>query len=593
MKPARLPAGAGAAPVRETRLVVAIVFGLAVAVRIAAGIDAQDAPFWSAPTLDELNHLDLARRLVAGTPPPHGAFYITPGYAYFLALVLHAGGGVVAAKLLNLLAGAGVAALVAALATRFFGRSAGLVAGVAWCVYPSMLLHELLVLQPALTAVLVLAALALIATPAASTRRWALAGATLGLAILLRPELLIAAVCLAAGGVVARWRGWPGAPRPLSLLVFAAAIAAAVAVPTLQNRARSGDAVLVAYGGGTNFFIGNNENADGTYRALRPDRSDPAVEESDATLLASTAVGRSLSPGEVSRYWWLQGLAWWRHHTVDAVRLTAKKLALLWGAHEIADGLSTRLASRWVVVLRQRIVGPAVVLPLALVGVWLARRRRELWPVFGLWIGLQAAILPFFLFERFRLPLAAVNVLFAAFACTQAWSALRARRWRRLGLGGAAALGIAAALMQPRAGATELSLRAHVGALLAAAGRHEEAIVEYEAVRVGIPDAWRIDINIATAQAQLGNMEAAAQAVERVLERLHAEERTTAFPRTDDLAYCHELAAELARVRGDLAASAAHYQAAIQYATPAERPRLQQWLEAISRANAEAERTAP
>ena len=93
MKRARLPAGSGAAPARETLVVVAIVFGLALAVRIAAGIDAQDAPFWSTPTLDELNHLDLARRLVAGAPPPHGAFYIAPGYAYFLAVVMQAGGG--------------------------------------------------------------------------------------------------------------------------------------------------------------------------------------------------------------------------------------------------------------------------------------------------------------------------------------------------------------------------------------------------------------------------------------------------------------------------------------------------------------------
>jgi hypothetical protein len=593
LKRARLPAGSRAAPARETLVVVAIVFGLALAVRIAAGIDAQDAPFWSTPTLDELNHLDLARRLVAGTPPPHGAFYIAPGYAYFLAVVMQAGGGVVAAKLLNLLAGAVGAALVAALAARFLGRWVGLVAGIAWSVYPSMLLHELLVLQPALTVLLVLATVLLVSAPTGSTRRWALAGVTLGPAILLRPELLIAALCLAASGVVARWRGWPAAPPPVAILVFAAGIAAAVAVPTLQNQVRSGDAVLVAYGGGTNFFIGNNENADGTYRALRPDRSDPAVEESDAMLLASTAVGRSLSPGEVSRYWRQQGLAWWRQHTVGALRLTGKKLALLWGTHEIADGLSTRLASRWVVGLRQRVVGPALVLPLALVGVWLARRRRELWPVFALWIGLQAAILPFFLFERFRLPLTAVNVLFAAFACTQAWSALRARRWRPLGLGCAAALGIAAALMQPRAGATELSLRAHVGALLASAGRYQEAIVEYEAVRAGMPDAWRIDINIATAQAQLGNMDAAAQAVERVLERLHAEERTTALPRTDDLAYCHELAAELARVRGDLVASAAHYQAAIRYATPADRPRLQQWYEAVSRASTAGKQPAP
>jgi len=148
----------------------------------------------------------------------------------------------------------------------------------------------------------------------------------------------IAASCVLLAAWLARWRGWPTAPDLRSTLLFALSIAALLSVPTMQNHARSGDFVLAAYGGGPNFYIGNNENADGGYAHLRPDRSDPAVEESDAILLTNSASGKRLSPAAVSRYWWQQGFAFWRAHPDQARRLVTKKWVLIWGSQEIADG---------------------------------------------------------------------------------------------------------------------------------------------------------------------------------------------------------------------------------------------------------------
>ena len=59
---------------------------------------------------------------------------------------------------------------------------------------------------------------------------------------------------------------------------------------------------------GPNFYIGNNPKADGTYQSLRFGRGAPEYERQDATELAERALGRTLTPAEVSSYWTDQAL---------------------------------------------------------------------------------------------------------------------------------------------------------------------------------------------------------------------------------------------------------------------------------------------
>ena len=47
---------------------------------------------------------------------------------------------------------------------------------------------------------------------------------------------------------------------------------------------------------GSNFYIGNNPNADGTYASIRFGRGAPEFERLDATEVAEESVGRTLSP---------------------------------------------------------------------------------------------------------------------------------------------------------------------------------------------------------------------------------------------------------------------------------------------------------
>jgi hypothetical protein len=249
------------------------------------------------------------------------------------------------------------------------------------------------------------------------------------------------------------------------------------------------------------------------------------------------------------------------------LELTLRKWAIAWGPWELADTLSTGQAGRWVTALRQPLVTPALVLPLAVVGLWLARRRRALWPLFAFVAGAQLAIVPFFLFERFRLHLVAACTPFAALAVEQAVWAARARRWRPLAVGTAAAVAFAAVTAGVRVARDETVLRVNVGELLFLAGRPAEALREFEAVRAASPGAFRVDLNVANAEAALGRDDAALAALERVLIGLRAEAARTGQPAAEELMQCHERAGDLELRRGRAAAAAAHYTAALEFAT--------------------------
>jgi len=274
------------------------------------------------------------------------------------------------------------------------------------------------------------------------------------------------------------------------------------------------------------------------------------------------------------RYWYARGLEWWQSEPLAALVLGAKKLALLWGPRELADTYSTALAGRWVVALRNPFVGPALVLPAALAGLWITRRRRDLWPLHALLVGSTLAIVPFFLFERFRLHLVAACVPFAAAAGEHAVRLWRGRRWRVLGIGLALAAGSGALLSLARVPRDEVVLRANLGDLLFSSGRYAEALAEYESVQREAPELWRIDLKIANACEALARPEAALAALERVLGRLDAEGRRTGLPSVEEIVYAREMAGDLEASRGRLDEAARHYDAAVKLAPPAARSRI-------------------
>lgn len=408
--------------------------------------------------LDTALYVELAQKVALGGPlAVTEPFFVSPLYVYFLATVFRLGGSIVAVQLIQILLGTAAVGLLFLTARHWFGERAAWLAGLLAALTGLFTFYEILLLQAALDPFLVAWALYLISRAQTDDRGWPLAaaGAAAGLLALNRPNALAYGVSVAAWLAFQVWRdraaSVPRVARRARLgrtLIFPACLLLVLALNGLRNYAVSGDWILISSHGGLNFYIGNSAEADGIYHRIAGISPSIAGQARDAARLAETAGGRRLSTGEVSSYFYGRAWDWITGHTVEAARLFLWKVVLLLNRTNVPLNHSYAYYSQEeTTLLRRLFVGPWLLVPLGLVGLFLSsarRARRGYWvwasfvPVYGL------SVAAFFVSSRYRMPL--LVPLCATAAATLAWGYEHLRALRSVALV-AAALAVVATLV--------------------------------------------------------------------------------------------------------------------------------------------------
>jgi tetratricopeptide (TPR) repeat protein len=155
-----------------------------------------------------------------------------------------------------------------------------------------------------------------------------------------------------------------------------AGLLAALAPVALRNYAVGGQLALVSSHGGLNFYIGNNARADGTYRMVAGITPSISGQDRDMRKVAEQALGRPVSDVEASSWFYDQAWAWVRDNPAPALALFARKVAYVFNAEDIPLNDSFTYYSRdESLLLRALFVGPWLLLPLGIVGVWLGGKH--------------------------------------------------------------------------------------------------------------------------------------------------------------------------------------------------------------------------
>lgn len=483
----------------------------AAATRAVYLLEYRQSPFFDFFHLDPLYYLRWAREIAAGNWLGSEVFEQAPLYAYLLAGYLRIFGEALSfLRVLQFGVGVLTAVLVSLLARRLFGRAAGLTAGVAAALYGPFLFFEGQVMKEFLTPFF--SALTLLvfygALDARGARRHVLlaaAGAVIGVAAMVRDNVLLVLPCLALYLVVLP----PGAGAPgrrsrwVPPLALAAGCLAALLPAAARNAAVSGDLVLTTSGGGEVFYIGNGPYANGAYIVPPWVRSSPVYEHEDFRAKARELTGRDLSRAEASRFWWREGLRSILSDPWRWVKLEIRKALLFLNGHELPDNYSYESF-----VLFSRLLGwlPTfgVVAALAAAGIAAtASRWRQLLPLYLAAGSYMFSVMLFYNFGRFRLPFLPILLVFAGAGLPALWRAAAALR--RRGAAPAAGPGStrrAAALAATAAVAWLITLpdlhssaeepfqdRLHLGAAFQQAGRLDEA---EEILRETIADAEKV-----------------------------------------------------------------------------------------------------
>jgi tetratricopeptide (TPR) repeat protein len=284
--------------------------------------------------------------------------------------------------------------------------------------------------------------------------------------------------------VVAVWCATNAVRRRAVLLAVTCGVAAILLPVALRNVAVGHEFHLTTSQFGPNLFIGNNDQANGTYVPLHKGHGNAAFEQRDATELAEHALGRTLRPRDVSAYWRDRAVDWIREHPERSLQLVGRKALLLINTTETADTEDPYTYADASPVLRLTIavVNFGVLAPLAALGVFVTRNEwRKNWVIY-IWVPVYlAGMLPFFVLDRYRYPVVPLLAICAGAGVGHLrrwWSAATVYEKAM----GVAVLGIAvAACNWPIQSTSEMQALTNynVARALQTGGRPDEAIAYY------------------------------------------------------------------------------------------------------------------
>lgn len=491
--------------------VAAGVFAGAVLVRLVYLFEFERSPFFPLLLGDSQSYDRWAQSLAAGDWLGKVVFYQSPLYPYLLGLLYEiAGRELLAARILQVLAGAAGCGLVAYAAARVFGPREGLVSGLLLALYAPAIFYDSLIQKTSLDFLLsaVLVCLVAVPVPEFSNRRFLAVGLATG-AICLNRENALMLVPLV---LVWAWRREPS--RKFSAAWLLLGFAVVIAPVTARNWIVGRELVLTTSQFGPNLYIGNNPEADGYYKPLLPGRGSPEFEQGDAIALAEKAEGRSLNHTEVSHYWQRRAWGWIEENPGRWLELTGRRFLLFWNALEVMDTEDLGTHAEHSVLLRstRTLFHFGLLAPLAFVGIWLSRARWREFALFGGILGVYAlSVSLFFVIGRYRYPLVPILGLFAGTAVVHLAARFRERDWRGLAPAAALLAALAVVMNLPLGSAAEMGAltRANYARALSEAGRPEEAIALYRQALALTPGAPRL---AAALGAELARQERFAEA---------------------------------------------------------------------------------
>ena len=419
-----------------------LIFGLALLLRLAYILQIDASPLFAFPVVDARTYAEQAQRLAAGhwLGRGEGPYWQPPLYPYFLALIkLLAGQSFFyAARLLQILLGAGTCLMTYHLGRRLFTRPIGLAAGLSAALYGPLLFFDGELLPATLGTFLALTGLYLLQDALEKGAGWrlAIAGLVFGLAALALPTILPFAgttILFALWTLYRQKASWSRALKRTALLLFGLLLA--VAPVTLRNYAIGHDSVLISYNAGVNFYIGNNPDYPRTLQVR------PGWEWDDIVHMPDRAgIG---PPSLKSRYFFARSWDYIAAQPLDYLVLLVRKTGALWHGDESGRNQAIYYWRNYSSILaatlwKWGLAFPfGLVAPLALLGLLLALRRQGLsLPVLFV-ASYSLTIIAFFPTARYRLPLLPLLLLFAALAVQWIY-----RQWSQ-GQGRSAALGLA------------------------------------------------------------------------------------------------------------------------------------------------------
>jgi tetratricopeptide (TPR) repeat protein len=439
------------------------VFACALILRLVFVVEDASSPFFEHRLADAADYANLAAAFTKGTWPGPEAFFRPPLYPLLLGLLFKVlGTGVMPQLVVQAIVGAATCVLVLRLAQAVLGEGrAATVAALACACSGALVYFDGEPLSGSLDAFLFVLSVHLLHRAARRQKVawWAAAGAAIGLAatnrggaLLLIPVALwwtwkrrdpagppvwkTGGALLAAAAVLVAPVAWHDAryderPEHYYTHGFQPPERAADAPADAVARLASGQVAPLGWADGVNLYVGNDPDLAAVNHVLHTQH----FERFQVLMAEPFAHGVTTASGH-SRYFRDKTKAYVASHPGAWLKLVGRKALELVNGAEVPRGSVPYAHRRYSLVLaallwKKGLAFPdGLVIPLGLLGIWLARDRLREHGLLVAAIGAQAIfVLAFFVTARYRLPMIPLLAIFAGVSVDRAaaWAAARPR----------------------------------------------------------------------------------------------------------------------------------------------------------------------
>jgi len=352
-----------------------------------------------------------AQQIAAGKLIGHEAFFMGPLYPYLLSLIYAVfGRDFTVVRIVQSLGGTATVLLTFVLGRMLFRPSVAFLAATLLALYGTVTFYDGLLLMAWLGTVLNMGALVVLvrASRKPSTGAFAIAGALIGLSALARANILmfVPVVVIWIVWVLQLERKW------LRAGVFVGSAVALLLPATVHNYVVSREFIPVTSNAGFNFYLGNNADASGYFTS--PPEID-FVHDPTTSLYVRRLTGETLTPGQLSRFWFARAFDDINEDPGREGKILAKKLVMFWNGYEAPQIENYGSARKQYGALRVLFVNFWWLAGLGIVGMLFRQgKSQNCWILYGFVGAYTLSIVLFFVTARYRVQIAPVMALFAA-----------------------------------------------------------------------------------------------------------------------------------------------------------------------------------
>ena len=407
------------------------IFALAICLRLIYYSQVHNQLLFQAIIFDAKYYDNWARQILTHGWLGKGIFFVSPLYAYFLALIYNLGGDPVSVKCIQFCMGSLVALIIYAIGVRLFTKRVGLIAALISCFYGPAIFFEGLLLKTSLEVFLTCASIfiLLIAKDKNKNLPWFLSGVVMGLSVLAKDTTLLL-IPLVIVWIYFLKGSFDKSLKPI--LSYALGAFLIIGALTARNIIIGKDFVLTTYSGGMNFHMGNFRGADGALKEPDFIRIDPEFEEIDSKREAERRTSRAMKPSEISNFWYKETVKEIMQDPSGFLNLLVRKTGLLINRTGLSDNYQMAFFKRYSPLFKYALIGFWPIVVLGLGGIIFAFLVTRQYKKYGLllifFFGSSFLLIIGHIIDRYREILVPELILFAAYFLCEIYDNLKKRR---------------------------------------------------------------------------------------------------------------------------------------------------------------------